>query len=608
MNGLLLAGAAVAQLIAGMSSVPGRTFLIGRTEVTQAAWQEVTGTNPSRHVGADLPVECVSWNDCRDFLAKLNARPEVRASGLVFRLPEHEEWTCAARADGREPCADAGSWHAGNAGGETHPVARKEPNGFGLFDMRGNVAEWTATPDGATRDVVGGAYCHFPGQFPDAVENVHPHRYFPDRCFDFLGLRLAADCPALVKSPRVVYSVRAFGAKGDGVAKDTAAIQRAIDAAHAAGGGTVELGEGTYLSGSIFLKSNVDFFIGQHARLLASPDPADFNARDVCAQNSYSKHENASGAHLILCIEQENVTVRGPGRINGNSKAFLIGPNGERYRENNIPFRPAQMLYFVESKNVRVQDLELKNASYWSCFFFGCEQVMARGLWIHNARRDYYTPNGDGIDIDCSEHVTVSDCRIDTADDSITLRASGVSRLKQKRDCAYVTIANCNLSSACNAIRIGVGSGSIHDAVFSNLTMDGETRTAVNFVSSWVAETRGVDIARISFANVISHAAQFCRAYAGHSNTANVLADVTFSNVTGSQMTPSEIAGHPDRPAERFRFLNVNLPQGVTLDNVRDPVICGGTFKAVDLSPEQRRERARLLDCRRRELWGAPYK
>ena len=405
-----------------------------------------------------------------------------------------------------------------------------------------------------------------------------------------------------------VFSVRDFGAKGDGVTKDTAAIQAAVDAAAKAGGGTVEVPAGVYLTGSLYLKSSVDFHVGAGAELFASADPADYNPPDVCPQNWTSEMESHRGGHLLLCIEQENVTVRGPGRINGNAKAFLVGPKGERWGQRNIPFRPAQMLYFVESKNVRVQDLELKNASYWSCFFFGCEQVMARGLWIHNVRKGFHTHNGDGIDIDCCEHVTVSDCRIDTADDCITLRASGGKHLKRLRDCAFVTVANCNLSSACNAIRIGVGDGAIHDAVFSNLTMDGETRTAVNFVSSWVAASRGVDISRISFANVISHAAQFCRIYAGPSNTANILADVTFRGVSGTQETASEVAGYPAHPAERFSFIDVDLPQGVTFDNVKDAVVRGGSFKAVDLSPAKRAERRAFLEVRRRILWDEQVK
>ena len=99
-----------------------------------------------------------------------------------------------------------------------------------------------------------------------------------------------------------VFDVRAFGARGDGRTKDTAAIQRAVDAAHEAGGGTVEVPAGTYLSGSIFLKSNVDFHVGAGATILGSPDPADYNPWDVCPQNWKSVNESHQGGHLLLCI------------------------------------------------------------------------------------------------------------------------------------------------------------------------------------------------------------------------------------------------------------------------------------------------------------------
>jgi len=182
------AGDPVERLIAEMVQIPGRDFRMGKYEVTQAQWEAVMGENPSYFKGADHPVENVSWDDCQAFLEKLNAHPVARASGLVFRLPTEEEWETACRAgstndfcrlaDGTEITeATLGrvAWFDENLStrprwlarflafaerlvdrvrevdwGETlshKPVGRKEPNAWGLYDMHGNVWEWTETKD-----------------------------------------------------------------------------------------------------------------------------------------------------------------------------------------------------------------------------------------------------------------------------------------------------------------------------------------------------------------------------------------------------------------------------------------------------------------------------
>ena len=148
----------------------------GKTEVTQEQWEAVMGNNPSKFKGPSkfkvnvLPVECVSWYDCQDFLKKLNARPEVKKTGLVFRLPERAEWKYACLAgsesgycrlaNGSEPtdyfAFNSVAWYESNSGNQTHPVGQKKPNAFGLYDMHGNVSEWTQTADG-DRDATGTA-------------------------------------------------------------------------------------------------------------------------------------------------------------------------------------------------------------------------------------------------------------------------------------------------------------------------------------------------------------------------------------------------------------------------------------------------------------------
>ena len=384
------------------------------------------------------------------------------------------------------------------------------------------------------------------------------------------------------------FDVRAYGAKGDGVAKDTAAIQKAVDAASAAGGGTVEFEPGTYLTGSIWLKDNVDFHLGPGATLKGSPDPADYCASNCCPQNyaSSRRGDNTSGGHLLLGVGVRNVTLRGPGKVDGNSAAFLLDASGKRYPNNAaIPFRPAQMVWFVDCSDIRISDIELADAPYWSCFVLNCDRVWIRGCYVHTERRRYHTFNGDGIDIDRSRWVTISGCRIDTADDCITLRASAGSRLADPHDCAYVTVSDCNLSTSCNAIRPGVGEGRIHDATISNITIS-DTRTAFNFVSSYGPKSRGADIYGIRVQNVRVDSTLFLRMHHMYS-TEGLFRDIVFDGISGMVREPSRIYAKKTRPFENIAFRNVELPCGFVAFNA-DLRLDGGTFAPAEVPAEER--------------------
>ena len=123
-----------------------KAFDLGKYEVTQAQWQQVMGSNPSRFKGENLPVESVSWDDVQQFITRLNAREP----GARYRLPTEAEWEYAARA-GSSAAYSFGdnvqqlgiyAWYEDNAGGTTHPVGQKQPNAWGLHDLHGNVWEW----------------------------------------------------------------------------------------------------------------------------------------------------------------------------------------------------------------------------------------------------------------------------------------------------------------------------------------------------------------------------------------------------------------------------------------------------------------------------------
>ena len=129
-------------------------FYMQATEVTQRQWQAVMGNNPSQFKGPDLPIEEVSWEDVQEFLKKLNAAEK----GARYRLPTEVEWEYSAKAgQANEPAnLDAVAWYNGNSSSKTHPVGQKQPNAWGLYDMLGNVWEWVAIPEDASRGLVRG--------------------------------------------------------------------------------------------------------------------------------------------------------------------------------------------------------------------------------------------------------------------------------------------------------------------------------------------------------------------------------------------------------------------------------------------------------------------
>ena len=159
------------------------------------------GENPSEFKGADNPVECVSWDDCQQFLTKLNALPPVKEAGLTFQLPTDEEWEVACRAgatddycrlaDGTEITEGTlgeVAWFVDNSGYKTHPVGQKKPNAFGLYDMHGNVWEWTSIADGEGRVIRGGSWYDSAGD----CESSYRNWYSPSNRDYGIGFRLCA--------------------------------------------------------------------------------------------------------------------------------------------------------------------------------------------------------------------------------------------------------------------------------------------------------------------------------------------------------------------------------------------------------------------------------
>ena len=182
------------------------SYSIGQTEVTQELWTAVMGSNPSNWLGDKLPVEKVSWNDCQNFITKLN-----QLTGKTFRLPTEAEWEYAARG-GKESkgykysgsnTIDDVAWYTSNSNDKTHEVGTKQPNELGLYDMSGNVWEWcqdwyasysstaqsnpTGASSGSLRVRRGGSWSYAAGNCRVSARNS----YSPAFTLSNLGLRLA---------------------------------------------------------------------------------------------------------------------------------------------------------------------------------------------------------------------------------------------------------------------------------------------------------------------------------------------------------------------------------------------------------------------------------
>jgi len=286
--------------------------------------------------------------------------------------------------------------------------------------------------------------------------------------------------------------------KPDETKVQTAAIQQVIDDCCSSGGGTVHFEPGVYRTGTIYLRSNTSLHLPHMCTIKGSDDIGDYNASDAWVQNMIVPSEKVYGQHLIVALEVHNCSIWGGGTIDGNGKHF-----GYEDREDFV--RPGQMVYLCESSDIRLTDLNLVNSTYWSCFVHGCENVTIRGLRIRN---NLHIQNGDGIDIDTSRRVTVSDCIIQTQDDCITFRCdNGVfSHLKDRTKILEdVTVTNCQLSTRdCNAFRIGVGNGAIRNCQVSNIVIRNSAK-GVCMESQYAFNTDekpGVEIENISFSNI----------------------------------------------------------------------------------------------------------
>jgi polygalacturonase len=276
------------------------------------------------------------------------------------------------------------------------------------------------------------------------------------------GSRVAPHVPVAQQTDAAgVFNVRAFGAKGDGHALDSLAVNRAIEAAAAAGGGTVRFPAGTYRSFSIRLKSNVTLYLEQGATILAA-DPRDGDGKyDLPEPNPWDKYQDFGHSHwhnsLIWGEGLENVSILGPGLINGKGLVRSGGQSRTDAQNKALgnqnpeatPFGYPNPRDAVEPgwgnksislklcRNVTIRDVTILHGGHFAVLATGVDN-----LTIDNVKID---TNRDGIDLDCCRQVRVSNCTVNSPfDDGICPKSSFA--LGFARTTENVTITNCSVS------------------------------------------------------------------------------------------------------------------------------------------------------------------
>ena len=416
-----------------------------------------------------------------------------------------------------------------------------------------------------------------------------------------------------------VYDVRAFGARGDGKTLDTAAINKAIEAAAAAGGGTVNFPAGTYLSVSIRLRSNITLQLNQGATILAADRVAGKVEYDLPEPNEWDMYQDFGHSHwqnsLIWGIGLENVSIVGPGLINGKG---LTRRSPRPRRVNQPGDRPVSLgsqsplgedddarvmnglgnkaISLKLTRNVLLRDFSILNGGHFALLATGVDN-----LTIDNVKVD---TNRDGFDIDASRNVRISNCSVNSPnDDAIVLKSSyalGFARATEN-----VTITNCLVS--------GYDIGSLQDGTYKRNVKEAPDRDGPTGRIKFGTESNG-GFKNITISNIVF---DHCRGLALETVDGGLLEDVTITNITMRDVTNSPIfmrlgkrmrgpAGTPVGQLRRVNISNVvaynadaryasiiaGIPdhhiEDVKLSNIRIFYRGGGKKELADLQPPER--------------------
>ena len=367
----------------------------------------------------------------------------------------------------------------------------------------------------------------------------------------------------------MVYNVLDFGALGDGITKDTAAIQAAIDACYAAGGGRVLLPGGhTFRSGALVLRSNLELHLEMGAVLKGSDNLSDYllfggtaNPGKKEVPTYVNCEYNGAPVHYFLYAKGcQQLAITGPGIIDGNEEIFY-GDVFPWYISGHF-YPRAPMLYIEDVSHLTIRDVTLQRSAFWTVHLVGCRDVLIDGIRILNNLK---LANCDGIDPDHCQNVRIANCHIECADDCIVFKNTAAAM--QYGPCENITVTNCTLTSTSAAIKFGSES----EDLFRNILIENCVISRTNRAISLQLRDKG-SIENVIFHNIAIGTRLFRKEFWGKAepiaitvlkrkedSSAGTIRNIRFENIFCDSENGILLYAEAPGAISQIRFRNVSL-------------------------------------------------